>query len=211
MHTELTEHCQLLSIGTLQAVDVNCGFMKSVVELKVCTQHCFMLFIKSDTCNIIFGRSVALLKNSGWQSVVNCLTTWFFLWSYKSTANFIKVAVLWCAKQKKIGNSCIIYTNGISQKSKDIHDFTVLQRNKAFLFYLRITLNCILIHVFAFVKLRLIQIKSELALMFLPAEPDVNSQSSATMQQRASLQGQLYCHSGQISRRYKGVGHAVPD
>lgn len=65
MHTELTEHCQLLSIGTLQAVDVNCGFMKSVVELKVCTQHCFMLFIKSDTCNIIFGRSVALLKNSG--------------------------------------------------------------------------------------------------------------------------------------------------
>lgn len=168
MHTELTEHCQLLSIGTLQAVDVNCGFMKSVVELKVCTQHCFMLFIKSDTCNIIFGRSVALLKNLGWQSVVNCLTTWFFLLSYKSTANFIKVAVLWCAKQKKIGNSCIIYTNGISQKSKDIHDFTVLQRNKAFLFYLRIALNCILIHVFAFVKLRLIQIKSELALMFLP-------------------------------------------
>lgn len=192
MHTELTEHCQLLSIGTLQAVNVNCGFMKSVVELKVCTQHCFMLFIKSDTCNIIFGRSVALLKNSGWQSVVNCLTTWFFLWSYKSTANFIKVAVLWCAKQKKIGNSCIIYTNGISQKSKDIHDFTVLQRNKAFLFYLRIALNCILMHVFAFVKLRLIQIKSE---------PDVNSQSSATMQQRASLQDQLYCHSGQISRR----------
>lgn len=192
MHTEITEHCQLLSIGTLQAVDVNCGFMKSVVELKVCTQHCFMLFIKSDTCNIIFGRSVALLKNLGWQSVVNCLTTWFFLWSYKSTANFIKVAVLWCAKQKKIGNSCIIYTNGISQKSKDIHDFTVLQRNKAFLFYLRIALNCILMHVFAFVKLRLIQIKSE---------PDVNSQSSATMQQRASLQDQLYCHSGQISRR----------
>lgn len=168
MHIELTEHCQLLSIGTLQAVDVNCGFMKSVVELKVCTQHCFMLFIKSDTCNIIFGRSVALLKNSGWQSVVNCLTTWFFLWSYKSTANFIEVPVLWCAKQKKIGNSCIIYTNGISQKSKDIHDFTVLQRNKAFLFYLRIALNCILMHVFAFVKLRLIQIKSELALMFLP-------------------------------------------
>lgn len=65
MHIELTEHCQLLSIGTLQAVNVNCGFMKSVVELKVCTQHCFMLFIKSDTCNIIFGRSVALLKNSG--------------------------------------------------------------------------------------------------------------------------------------------------
>lgn len=85
---------------------------------------------------------------------------------HKKTDNIIFLQIC-SAKQEKIGTSCIISTDWISQKSKDIL-LLYGRETKLFYFISGSSSNCVLIHVLAFVQLRLIQIKSELVLIFLP-------------------------------------------